>query len=318
MANEHLQDDNDIDEKDDDAVEIVIAGEEDDAGEDNREKDSGEDHHEENPDDTNITDAERESIRERRRKERHDKKQAQRDREDTLKRELSARDRVIEEQNQRLSLLERKSAGGEMAQIDAGIKQASDATQYFEQQIAQATAANDGAGVAQAVRNMMAAEKKAQELANIKKAYQQNNNRPTPLDPRLVSHAQRFMSDNAWYNPQSGDMDSKLTVALDNEVAKRGFNPANEDYWEELNKEIKKYLPHRLKSDNVNGARQESRKSVVTGSGRESSSSGSRNTFTLSPDRVQALKDAGMWDDPTARDKAVKNYRAYDKQNPKR
>lgn len=316
MANENLP--NEHEEKDDDEVEVVIDDEGDDSDGDSRNKDDGEDHHEGNRESFDVTDAEREAIRERRRKERHDKKQAQRDREDTLKRELAARDRMIAEQNERLSLLERKSAGGEMAQLDAGIKQASDATAYFEQVIAQASAANDGPAVAQAVRNMMAAEKKAQELTNIKKAYMQRNNQPAALDPRLVSHAQKFMDENPWYNPKAGDVDSKLALTLDNEIASRGYNPANEDYWDELNKSIEKYLPHRSKTGNVNPARQESRKSVVTGSGRESSSGTSKSTYTLSPERVQALKDAGMWDDPAARDKAVKRYREYDKQNTQR
>jgi hypothetical protein len=41
----------------------------------------------------------------------------------------------------------------------------------------------------------------------------------------------------------------------------------------------------------------------------------SSTTITLSRERVQAIKDAGKWDDPIARSKAIKAYAAYDKQN---
>ena len=48
----------------------------------------------------------------------------------------------------------------------------------------------------------------------------------------------------------------------------------------------------------------------MTGSGREnaSGSGGGKNTFTLSPDQVRAMKDAGMWDDAEKRAKMIRRY----------
>ena len=40
-----------------------------------------------------------------------------------------------------------------------------------------------------------------------------------------------------------------------------------------------------------------------------------KNTFTLSRERVQALKDAGMWDNPDKRAKAIRNYAEFDRKN---
>ena len=40
-----------------------------------------------------------------------------------------------------------------------------------------------------------------------------------------------------------------------------------------------------------------------------------KNTMTLSRERVQALKDAGMWDDPTKRAKAIRRYADFDRNN---
>ena len=55
---------------------------------------------------------------------------------------------------------------------------------------------------------------------------------------------------------------------------------------------------------------------IVTGSGRESAAgSGGKNTFTLSPEQVRAMKDAGFWDDPEKRNKMIKRYAMEARQN---
>jgi hypothetical protein len=53
-----------------------------------------------------------------------------------------------------------------------------------------------------------------------------------------------------------------------------------------------------------------------TASSRTANSSGKvGNTITLSRERVQAIKDAGAWDDPARRSKMIKAYTEFDKQN---
>jgi hypothetical protein len=52
------------------------------------------------------------------------------------------------------------------------------------------------------------------------------------------------------------------------------------------------------------------------GSGREHAPSSTRKTEVyVSPDRKQALIDAGVWDDPVLRTKYVKRYQEYDRLN---
>jgi hypothetical protein len=58
-----------------------------------------------------------------------------------------------------------------------------------------------------------------------------------------------------------------------------------------------------------NPVRTQRPRNFQTGSGREhASSSDGRNTITLSPEKVRAMKDAGMWDDPVKRAKMIKRY----------
>ena len=68
------------------------------------------------------------------------------------------------------------------------------------------------------------------------------------------------------------------------------------------------------------GQQKERNRRGGTSSGRSDTSGSSvanKNTFTLSRERVQALKDAGMWDDPTKRARAIRNYADFDRNNRK-
>lgn len=259
-------------------------------------------------------DEEREAIRERRRQERKNRKQAQRDREDTLRRELAARDSVINEMRVKLDAIERRNTGSEVAQLENAKKQTAQAYAYFKDQIRIATEAGNGAAVAEATEKMMQAQRKFEEIGRYEQAYRQRAEQPQPLDPRLINHAQKWMNENKWYDPTGKDMDSKIVATIDQTLAQEGWNPTTPEYWKELSERVKKHLPHRLARGNVASTKP---RSVVTGSGRESGGTQSQasGVYKLSSERVQALKDAGMWDDPKQRAEAVKRFREYDKQH---
>lgn len=266
--------------------------------------------------DSEINDAEdddeREAIRARRREERRHRKEAQKEREETLRRELASRDAVINELRSKVDVIERRNSGSELAQLENAKKQVGDAYNYYKNQIAMASEAGNHSLVAEATDKMLQAGRKFDELNNVEKAFKQRQAAPQPLDPRLVSNAQAWMTKNSWYDPNGKDPDSRITLTLDNQLAEEGWDPTTPQYWQELESRVRKYLPHRNKSAKMNT---EKPKSVVAGSGREASTpAAAKGTYKLSADRVQALKEAGIWDDPKARADAVKRYRDYDKQ----
>jgi hypothetical protein len=135
-------------------------------------------------------------------------------------------------------------------------------------------------------------------------------------DPALQRLASGWMQENSWYDPQGRDQDSKVALAIDQTMGEEGFDPRTPDYWSELDRRLQKMLPHRY-TDDVKGRRAPSRpRNFVTGSSRENASSGGgRNTFTLSPDQVRAMKDAGMWDDPEKRAKMIRRYAVESRKN---
>jgi hypothetical protein len=78
---------------------------------------------------------------------------------------------------------------------------------------------------------------------------------------------------------------------------------------------LQKYLPHRFNvsyTGNTGSTRGGNPKPPT-----ESSNQTATKTTTgyrLSPDRVKAMKEAGIWEDPTARREMIKSYMDFDKQ----
>lgn len=309
----NLPEDDDKDIIEGEASEVDESDEHDESDQDD-EHDEGGDEQEADGGDSDE-DPEREAIRERRRAERQAKKRHRQEKEESYRRELAARDRVIEEMSERLSQVERKSSGSEMAQLDNAIKQAGAAYQHFRDVLKNAVEAQDGEAAVQAQERMAIAQRRFEDLNRVKTAYGQRQQQPQALDPRMLNHAQGWMEQHNWYDPSGRDQDSRVVLTLDNQLASEGWNPTTPEYWEELNSRVKKYLPHRFSGGNIrNNGKPQARKSPVAGSGRDSAS-GKEGTYKLSADRVNALKDAGIWDDPAQRAEAIKRFREYDRAN---
>jgi hypothetical protein len=263
-----------------------------------------------------------EAKRAQRREERAEQKRKRAEREERNRRELASEREARKALEQRLAIIERRSEGSELAQVDEGIKRAAQQYNYQKEVLAAAQAAGNGAATAEAIEKMLTARQQHDQLTNVKTAYQQRQAAPPPLDPRLKNLAEKFMERNTWFKAEGNDADSQVTRALDNSLVSEGFDPKTEGYWDELQNRIKKYLPHRIASGKLasQGTSDSNSKprSVVSGSTRDSAASvGNPATFKLSADRVNALKESGLWDDPKKRDEAVRRYREYDKANGK-
>ena len=311
-----------IEGKDDDALKIVetadggaVIGEQ--ATE--KDVDTHEDHPADDEDTAKVdseldeaeTEEEREAIRVRRRAERKSRSQRNRERVEALERNLQAvieRNATLEAQ---VGSIQSSSASAQLAQVDAAIQQSNKAAETFKRIIGEAVAKGDGATVAEATEHMIAARARAKELSDFKVNAARSMNAPRPLDQRMVSKSQEFMTANQWYSgPQSADPDSKVLTAVDNSLAAEGWDPTSDSYWNELKVRAAKYLPHRF-GDKSAAPRQAPKQAVPGGDAVASNSR--QSSFTLSPERVKAIKSAGMWDDPASRNKMIKQYRDYDK-----
>jgi hypothetical protein len=224
---------------------------------------------------------------------------------------------LLERQNQelleRLAIVEKKTQGSEIARINKALEDQETRILYAKEKIKEATETGNGDLLTQAQELWYEAKKQHESLENLKRQSVQQPQHQTiqAPDPMVARYASDWMSENPWYNPNGKDPDSKIALTIDQSMAEEGWNPKTQEYWEELDNRLAKYLPHRYISEvdkSVNPSTKRPR-NIVTSSGRESaSSSGGKNTFTLTPDQVRAMKDAGMWDDPDKRAKMIRRY----------
>jgi hypothetical protein len=260
-------------------------------------------------------DEEREAIRARRREERHAKKQKSKEREHAKDRLVASLQMQVQDLNERLSQVDRRQSGTDFAKLEEELNQAIVTANEAKEHLKNAAEAQDGIGVAEATDLYYTARRRAEFLAGVKQKVTKQGVMPAPqLDSRIVNHASQWMSKNKWYSHAGEDVDSATTKAVDNQLAKEGYDPRTKEYWEELDDRLSDKLPHRYGKVKTNGARANT--PPVAGSDKNSGggSSGS-GKFYLSAARVQALRDSGDWEDETRRNKMIKTYQAYDREN---
>lgn len=275
------------------------------------------DHDEEEQGHAEETEEEARARTERNRARRKQSKDRRKDYIEGLKRELAARDNVINELSQRMSIVERKSTGSEMAQLETAEREAKGYYDHFKKLHGQAVEQANGELAAEAMEKMMLARSRVEQINNIKTAMTKQQQPQAPaLDPRLQANATTWMDKNRWFDINGKDEDSRLTLALDQMVRDAGYLPETPQYWEELDARIKKHLPHRTNSgyNAPRNVEQRGGRAPVAGSGREISSS-NKGGYTLSAERVQAMKDAGIWDDPKQRADMIRRYQEQDKRS---
>jgi hypothetical protein len=259
---------------------------------------------------TGDIDPEAEAMRAAKRNKRKARKEYHRQ----VQTEKDVRLQNLQRQNQdlleRLSVVERKTAGADLARMDKAIEDQQLRIEFAKRKMKEATESMDGDLLASAQEMWYEARQQTENLEQAKKRMVQPDRAQTiDQDPVLQRHAARWMESNPWYNPQGKDMDSRIALTVDQALADEGWDPKTAEYWEELDNRLLKVLPNRYTDFTDEKPVNRRPRSVVTSSGREASNRASGgNSFTLSREQVTAMKDAGMWDDPDKRNRMIKRY----------
>ena len=132
------------------------------------------------------------------------------------------------------------------------------------------------------------------------------------------------MLDNEWWDPNGRDDDSKVVLQIDRSLVQEGYQPATKDYWDELRVRSKEALPKRFKTasreDEDGGEGSGNGQEKPTGARGPQFRTGGRerplkkNEVYISPERKEAMIEAGVWDDPVLRNKYLKSYATYDQE----
>jgi hypothetical protein len=281
-------------------------------------EDHDDEHGDEQDDEPNEgeTEEEREQIREARREERKLKKELKRQREISAKNKISALERRNEELARRLAAVENTASSYQFAQLDKAIEDEATKVEYAKMMMLKAAQSNDAVAQMEYLEQLTDAKQRLQQVQHYKKqqvetAQTPKQNVPNPVTTEVQQNATKWLKRNSWYDPQARDTDSRIAKVVDQELAADGWDPSDPEYWDELDSRLTTRLPHRYTSKGSS-----SKRANPSASSRVANASASKpGTITLSRDRVQAIKDAGAWDDVEKRNKMIRAYQSYDRAN---
>jgi len=267
----------------------------------------------------------------KRKQERLSRKQRQRESRDRDRRELDFLRQRNEQLERRFSAVEGRIVQNEKATIDQRLGMVRTQMEAADEVIAAAINKGQGSDVveAQKIRDNL-----VRQETLLLQAKRERNVSPQPqtseVDPEHLNHARNFLSKNSWINLNGSDKDSKKVQAIDNQVLQEGYDPSEPDYWEELEKRLKKQMPHRFKSRNqVENDDSEDEDEIEEEApsrrdrprGGPTFRSGGRDVplkkgqVYVSRERREAMEEAGVWDDPVLRRKFLASYAKYDREN---
>lgn len=245
------------------------------------------------------------SNRDRRKKRRDMQRRAK----EAAERKIQLLERQNAEMLQRLSHIEGHTQNASAQTLQQRIAAKQREIQQAEMIIAKATEAGNGDDVVAAMRIRDQAIAEAQQLNGAAQQFEEQRKQASQprVDPNVVNFAKQWMDANPWYDPAGRDRDSALTKAIDNELAAEGYDPASREYWEELTGRVADAI-----GDGDTAAAKPKRKAPPTGRTREHAPVSTKKEIYVTPERKQAMIDAGVWDDPVQRQRYLKAYQAYD------
>lgn len=260
-----------------------------------------------------------------------ERKQRQRVAKERDKRELNFLRQRIEQVERRNMELEGRTSRSEVAAIDSRIGQLETHIATADQVIAEAIKQQKGDDAVEATRIRDQLRDQLAQLKGVKQAASQTAPSAPRIDPAIEANANAWLSQHEWFDPRGTDEDSQIVKAIDNAVKAEGFDPASRDYWQELTRRVRRRLPDRFTSkraadDDVDDLDPDvddrpSGKNGNHGAGGPRFSSGGRerslrkNEVYVSPERVSAMKELGVWDDPVLRKRYLTAYKRWDEEN---
>jgi hypothetical protein len=234
--------------------------------------------------------------------------------------------------------MEQRQSHTETSAIDSRINTVSSQLANARRVMAEALQAPNGAGADQYEEALKIYDELREQLGELKGSKKQHEQRvheraQQPVhqepgevkpDPRVVTNARGWAAQHKWFSFDGKDEHSVIVRAIDEALAADGFDPTEEDYWDELTARVKRRLPERFKkgvksrpADDEGMDDEEGEREVRSSSGPKFSSGGRERPLRkgevyVSAERKQAMKEYGVWEDPVARNRMLKKYAQWD------
>lgn len=287
------------------------------------------------------------SRRSRRSEERKRRKERQR-------RELNflrARNEQLErEQSRRLAEIENRQVQGEVLAIDGRIANLEDQIRQAEEIHAKAVEKGDGESASEALRIRDQFKDGLQRLQGVKaqtvRGATARAQQPEEADPAIAERAREWAEANDWFDPNLGDEDSTIAKAIEMRLYKEGrLDPRSAAYWKELDRRLKHRLPDKYSRSREHNAGDEEDEMIddndddrdeersersnrqarrTNGNGGPSFRTGGRERALkrgevyVDADRRKVMEEMGVWEDEQLRNRYLKSYQKYDRENGRR
>ena len=234
--------------------------------------------------------------------------------------------RENEEFKRRLTDVESRTRQTDVMRIDKNIEDTQVRLEYAKMKMSEAVSSNDGQAMVEAQDLMDEAKANLNQLNGMKRQVSQApqqqdlNNMKLP-EPEVQRNAAQWINKHSWYKVDGSDRDSRITLKASEMLVEEGWDPKDPDYWDELDSRLHKSIPHRYNEASDNNSVVRKPRNVVGSSGREASAAyggTNRTQFVLTPERVNAMKEAGAWENPQRKQKMIENFIKYDRQNKNR
>ncbi len=253
------------------------------------------------------------------RKKRLKRRQIQKIAKENAQREL----RLLREQNEamarRLAAVEGNALSQNELALDNKLNEARAQIRQAEMIMARAVEAGNGDDVATALNMRDEATAQVAQLEWSKRQVAEARAQPAPTNEASVSLAREWMEANPWYDPQGKNEDSAITNAIDARLVAEGYNPSTVEYWQELTNRVKARVapaPRRetkANRDMDDDVKSLKKKAPPMGATREHAPQSTKREVYVTPERKQAMMEAGIWEDPVRRNQMLKAYQAYDR-----
>lgn len=276
-----------------------------------------------------MSEADREALRAKRRVEKKNRREKARVEKDSLRSENAHLKSVVEQLSGQLGQVQRQVNIIDVNRIDKDLEEAATAYNYWNGVFEEAVKKADGAGARTAMEKAAEIRARGEQLFQLKQQATNSTTTRPAVDPSVQSRVDswRARPENAWYNPLQPDEDTEIALLVDKQVARAGFKPNTDEFWVELDRRLKKRLPHRYEADVSGGGDPDEdgtgastaasagapARRVAAAGGGNAGSSGGAPRFQLSKERIEAMKQAGSWNDPKKREAQIRAYISYDK-----
>lgn len=214
-------------------------------------------------------------------------------------------------------------------EVEKAINDTANIFNQAERDHATAFTEGDGTKATQAMRVMYDAQRRLEQLGGLKQqldkapAQEVQTRESAPTDRKISDKRREWEERNDWYDAESGDTDSEVAKTLAGILVKEKFDPRTDDFWDELDDRLAKYMPDKISAadDEEEDEPLERTPKVkkraappVGGNGSRGDLAG-KKTIKLKTSFINGLKESGLWDDPKARQRAINRHLEIQKES---